>query len=104
MHSRRADWQAASSILPELLFGNFLLILAWFSSSSRSRAFADHRSNNQKSKFLGYRRCRPRSVPSRNSNAVKYAPMRIGANSEGCRERQKDQLVMGLAQPLLTTW
>jgi hypothetical protein len=34
------------------MFGNFLLIIAQFGSSSRIRAFADHRSNNQKSKFL----------------------------------------------------
>jgi hypothetical protein len=34
------------------MFGDFLLIIAQFGASSRIRAFADHRSNNQKSKFL----------------------------------------------------
>jgi NAD+-dependent secondary alcohol dehydrogenase Adh1 len=34
------------------MFGNFLLITAQFGSSSRNRALADHRSINQKSKFL----------------------------------------------------
>ena len=36
----------------ELMFGNFLLIIAQFGSSFRIRAFGDHRSNNQKSEFL----------------------------------------------------
>jgi hypothetical protein len=34
------------------MFGNFLLIIAQFGPSSRIRAFANHRSNNQKSEFL----------------------------------------------------
>jgi hypothetical protein len=34
------------------VLGNFLLVIAQFGSSSRIRAFADHRSNNQKSEFL----------------------------------------------------
>jgi hypothetical protein len=34
------------------MFGNFLLIIAQFGPSSRIRALADHRSNNQKSEFL----------------------------------------------------
>jgi len=34
------------------MFGNFPLIIAQFGASSRIRAFADHRSNDQKSEFL----------------------------------------------------
>jgi hypothetical protein len=45
MHSRRAGRRAASSVLPELMFGDFLLLIARMASSSRVRAFADHRSN-----------------------------------------------------------
>src|SRR2546429_9179761 len=72
-----------------------------FRFSSRVRAFSDHRSNGQKSKFLQVRRCPLRSVPSRNISAVKFGPTRSGTNSSKCRERQKDQPVIGLAQPLL---
>jgi len=84
------------------MFGDFLLLIARMASSSRVRAFADHRSNAWKSKFLSTRRDRRRSVPSRNRSAVKFGPMRSGTNSPKCRERQKDQLVIGLAQALLT--
>jgi hypothetical protein len=92
-------------LLPELLFGNFLLLLlAWSRSFWLDRAFADHRPNGPKSKFLivcfdcsvvfG-------SVPSRNNMPVKFAPVRIEANPSLCGESQKDQPITDVAQPLL---
>jgi hypothetical protein len=101
MHFRRAGWQAASSVLPELPFGNFFVIRSVSDFSWRTSALVDHRSNVGDSKFLSISARHPRSVPSRNSCAASSGPMRIGVNRPGQKEDQKNQPVMCLARRLL---
>jgi hypothetical protein len=101
MHFQRAGWQAASSILPELPFGNFFVIRSVSDFSWRTSASIDHRSNVEDSKFLDISARRIRSVPSRNSCAASLGPMRIGADRPRQEEDYKNQTVMCLARRLL---